>query len=375
MIDSGKHLVLVGGGHAHMETLARIPEFIRHGIRVTVIGPSDHHYYSGMGPGMLGGTYTPDQIRFATRLMVEKGGGVFVKGSAVGVDPGAKAVILSSGERISYDVVSFNIGSHVSQKILGPGVRDVFPVKPIEGLMAARDRILALARAKRPVIGIVGGGPSSAEIAGNVRQLVRNHGGNPPEIYIVAGTRFMGRFPDRVRDRVHGTLTAWGIEILEGHRVREVGSGAMVLDNGRRLATDLVFLAQGVKPLSLFQDSGLATGPDQGLLVNACLQSVDHPDIFGGGDCIYFKERPLTKVGVYAVRQNPVLFHNLLARLTGGPLLPFDPGGDYLFIFNLGQGRGVLKKGWVELSGGLAFRIKDLIDRRFMERFQRLERS
>ncbi len=358
-----------------MVALARIPEFIRRGVGVTVIGPSDYHYYSGMGPGMLGGTYTPDQIRFATRSMVEKGGGVFVKERAVGVDPVAKAVILSSGEPIPYDVVSFNVGSHISQKIVPPGARDVFPVKPIEGLMAARDRILALARAKRPLIGIVGGGPSAAEIAGNVRHLVRNRGGKLPVIYIVAGTRFMARFPDRVRGRVHGTLTAWGIDILEGCRVREVASGSMVLDNGRRLATDLVFLAQGVKPSSLFQASGLATGPDQGLPVNPYLQSVDHPDIFGGGDCIHFKERPLTKVGVYAVRQNPVLFHNLLARLTGEALLPFDPGGDYLFIFNLGQGRGVLKKGWMEFSGRLAFLIKDRIDRRFMERFQKHERS
>jgi NADH dehydrogenase FAD-containing subunit len=59
-----------------------------------------------------------------------------------------------------------------------------------------------------------------------------------------------------------------------------------------------------------------------------------------------------------------------LARLTGKDIIPFDPGGDYLYIFNLGQGRGVLKKGWVTLSGSLAFRIKDRIDRRFMERFQ-----
>ena len=41
---------------------------------VTVIGPSDHHYYSGMGPGMLSGTYQPDEIRFATRHVVEKMG-------------------------------------------------------------------------------------------------------------------------------------------------------------------------------------------------------------------------------------------------------------------------------------------------------------
>ena len=59
----GKHLVLVGGGHAHMVTLANLQEFIEKGHRVTVIGPSHHHYYSGMGPGMLSKIYTPDDIR------------------------------------------------------------------------------------------------------------------------------------------------------------------------------------------------------------------------------------------------------------------------------------------------------------------------
>ena len=75
-----KHLVLAGGGHAHMVVLANLPTIVDQGHRVTVIGPSDHHYYSGMGPGMLGGTYRPEQVRFATRLVVEKFGGTFCPG-------------------------------------------------------------------------------------------------------------------------------------------------------------------------------------------------------------------------------------------------------------------------------------------------------
>jgi len=82
-----KHLVLVGGGHAHMMTLANISAFVERGHRVTVIGPSEYHYYSGMGPGMLGGTYSPSDIRFATKHVVEKQGGVFVLGKAVLVRP------------------------------------------------------------------------------------------------------------------------------------------------------------------------------------------------------------------------------------------------------------------------------------------------
>ena len=69
-----KQLVLIGGGHAHMVTLANLRKIVDKGHDVTVIGPSDHHYYSGMGPGMLSGTYRPTDIRFATRHVVEKNG-------------------------------------------------------------------------------------------------------------------------------------------------------------------------------------------------------------------------------------------------------------------------------------------------------------
>ena len=68
----GKHLVLAGGGHAHMVTMANIHALCDLGHRVTVIGPSDYHYYSGMGPGMLGSGYEPDDIRFAIRKNVEE---------------------------------------------------------------------------------------------------------------------------------------------------------------------------------------------------------------------------------------------------------------------------------------------------------------
>jgi NADH dehydrogenase FAD-containing subunit len=96
-----KHLVLAGGGHAHMVTLANLNAFIAKGYNVTVIGPSEHHYYSGMGPGMLGKTYAPGEIRFATKHVVEKQGGNFVLGKVVKIDPAAQSVHLESGETVS----------------------------------------------------------------------------------------------------------------------------------------------------------------------------------------------------------------------------------------------------------------------------------
>lgn len=369
-----KRLVLIGGGHAHMVTLANLAAIIQKGHQVTVIGPSDHHYYSGMGPGMLGGTYRSEEIRFATRQVVETQGGQFVRDRATGIDPERKVVILENGNPVPYDVLSCNAGSQVPKPAIDGNLADIFTVKPIERLMAAKDRLIDHFGRHAPNVVIVGGGPSSAEVAGNVWQLAAATGGNMPAITICAGSTFMSRFPASVRRKIVATLSRREITIREGVYVKSVFGDSVTFDNGDTLPADFIFLALGVEPSAIFGDSGIATGPDGGLRVNRFLQSTQYPDIFGGGDCIYFQDHPLDKVGVYAVRQNPVLFHNMVARLEGGDLMPFDPGGDYLLIFNLGGQVGVLKKGWLEFGGCPAFIIKDYIDRKFMREFQAIER-
>lgn len=47
--------------------------------------------------------------------------------------------------------------------------------------------------------------------------------------------------------------------------------------------------------------------------------------------------------------------------------------GDYLLIYNLGDGTGIFSRGGMTFGGRPAFWIKDWIDRRFMKRFQTLE--
>lgn len=368
-----KHLVLVGGGHAHMVTLANINAFVEKGHRVTVIGPSEHHYYSGMGPGMLGETYSPSDIRFATKHVVEKQGGVFVLGKAVSVRPDEKQIELESGVAVSYDVVSFNAGSYVPRLNLSEDTENIYSVKPIERLMEAQARIKELASHKPITIGIIGGGPSSVEVAGNIWQLTSEYGVNQPRIKIFAGSGLMAKFPEGVRTRIERSLKSRGIEIYTNGYIQTIEPDGIILESGERYNLDFIFLAMGVKPNAIFERSGIPTGPDGGMLVNSHLQSIAYSEMFGGGDCIYFQDQPLDKVGVYAVRQNPVLYNNLMFALEGKPLQVFNPGGDYLLIFNMGGGKGVLRKKWLTFDGRLAFIIKDYIDRKFMKKFQTIE--
>ncbi|WP_419778490.1 NAD(P)/FAD-dependent oxidoreductase [Maridesulfovibrio sp.] len=362
-------LVLAGAGHAHMQLMEVIPDIIADGHRVTVIGPDDRHFYSGMGPGLLGGAYRAEEISFPVKSMVERRGGTFVLGKVARIDPYMRLVILETGQEFRYDVLSCNLGSFVPSGLTGGDSSGVYTVKPIQNLLLARMRIQEIASERPARIGICGGGPAALEIACNAWAAAKDQGRSGANVQIFTGSAFLRNQPDRVRRLALKVLNKRGINIIQGSYVERVADGSVVLQNGQNYDQDIIFLALGVHPSRVFDASELPTGKDGGLMVNRYLQSISHPEIFGGGDCIRFEPKPLDKVGVYAVRQNPVLVHNVRAQLDGHSLREFDPGGSYLLIFNTGGGRGILYKNGLSFGGSPAFWIKDYIDRKFIKRF------
>ena len=207
------------------------------------------------------------------------------------------------------------------------------------------------------------------EVAGNLERLVKNEPGNC-RITLVAGNRLLSGFKPGVRRLALKSLNSRHVRVIEGARVASAKDGQAELSSGEILDTDYVFMAVGVKPSPLFFDSGLPTGPDGGMLVNKFLQSVEYPELFGGGDCISFEPRPLAKVGVYAVRQNPILFHNLLGVLNGSGLQEFVPQSNFLLALNMGDGTAVVRWHGLVWGGPLGFTLKNYIDRKFMKVFQ-----
>lgn len=369
LLKDKQRLVLAGAGHAHMVTIAKIAEIRSLGHEVFVIGPSEHHYYSGMGPGMLGSGYSPEDIRFPVRETVEKQGGIFIRDTVTGVDPVNRELHLQSGRSVAYDVLSFNTGSHVNRpEILGDSDQ-IYTVKPIERLYQARKAIESFSKKQDVTVAVVGGGPAGAEVAGNLTELL-GKSGHSSKVLLFAGRSFLAKFPEATRNKSRQILTDNGVIIKEEGHLLSIDNNRLHFDSGVTQVAEFIILATGVHPSAFFKESGLQTGLDGGLLVNKYLQCPKYPEIFGGGDCVWFGDQPLAKVGVYAVRENPVLFHNLKAQLQGTALQAFDPGGDYLLIFNLGNKLGVLRKNWFQISGWTAFIIKDWIDRKFMKKFQ-----
>ena len=277
---------------------------------------------------------------------------------------------LAAGGSIAYDIASFNVGSEVSLDGIAVPQERIIPVKPIDNLYYARRLILKEMHEKKLRLLVLGGGAAGVEISGNLWRLIHGNGGSA-EISLVAGKRLLKSYPSRVRRLALASLSSKNIRILEGVKVQTVGNLSVICSDGSSLPYDYAFVAVGVKPPALFRESGLSLGQDgAGLLVNRYLQSVAYPELFGGGDCISLEGHQLARVGVYAVRENPVLYYNLMAALEGAEMKVFSSGGNYMLIMNMGNDSGILwKNGWV-FHGRLAFILKDFIDRRFMNKFQ-----
>ncbi len=423
-------LLLLGAGHAHLDTLRAIPALTARGHAVTVVGPGPCHCYSGMGPGVLGGTYPPQAMALPVQRMVQAAGGTFITDTAVRIDAPGHVVQFASGLRLEYDVCSCNVGSVVAHPLPGsthapdgndgnPPMLPVFTVKPIENLYRARQALLHLA-ARGPVhVVVAGGGPAALEVACNAAVcLARTRSGTPPvvpggdSVTLVAGHGLLPGLPERARMLCRAMAATRGVCILEGVRAMGTVPDGVLLDDGRSLPAHMALLATGVAPPPLFVASGLsprtngstkgrtkggADGrPDGGtssesrdksgggLAVNAHLQSLAHPDLFGGGDCIHFTPAPLPRVGVHAVRQGPVLAANLATRLdvhargsaraprSAAPLVPYIPRPGHLLVLDTGAGTGVLHRplgrGAICFDGRAAFLLKRAIDTWFMRR-------
>jgi NADH dehydrogenase FAD-containing subunit len=217
---------------------------------------------------------------------------------------------------------------------------------------------------------VVGGGTTACEIAVNLRRLVHDRRGAAAITVLTRGETILGQMPRGAAAKMRQVLQRQGIELVLHAPVVRVEKQAVATADGKQVPYDFLIHAIGLTPPGLLRATGLPTSAEGALVVDRYLRSVADSRVFGGGDCIAFQERELPRIGVYAIREAPILFHNLLATLPGQPLRPFKPQRRFLLILNLGDDTGLATWGPFYWHGRLAFWLKDKIDRAFLQEYQ-----
>ncbi len=363
----GKRIVLAGGGHAHLYSLARTKELVRWGFDVTLVDRSPYLYYSGMATGVISGAYAPDEHRIDVRLLVEEGGGKFVEGRIVEIRAEDREFVLETGGTVPYDAASVCIGSEVPQSGLAENEAGAIRVKPVGNTGDIRRRLLAFGEDRAPRILIVGGGAAGCEVAANILALLDRLGLGDELTIAQESESLLPDAPKRAQEQIIRFLRERRARVLTSTRVTRLGDGVAWIADGREIPCDLPVLAVGVSPPDVFRASRLPTGDDGGLWVDHRLRSIGDEHLFGGGDCVSFRGEGLPKLGVFAVRQGPIIFNNLQATLTGDSLSGYKPQKRFLYVLNLGDGTGLAVYGPLVWRGRLCWELKHRIDKKFVE--------
>ena len=376
-----KDVVLVGAGHAHVGVLRAFGMQPMPGVRLTLITRQVDTPYSGMLPGMIAGHYSTDQAHIDTGPLCRFANARLYHSEAIGLDLVGKRIFCDNRPPVTYDTLALDIGSTPGAQQVAGVVEHAIPVKPVDSFLArfeaARARIAAAGF--KACVGVVGAGPGGVELLlalqhrlmGEARKAGRDPAGLAFAI-ITPGAEVLPQMPVRMRQRFTAILRERGVAIHAMCKVTAVVPGAAIANGTTRIPLDEIFWTTSAEAAPWLRETGLALDAQGFVRVGQTLQSVSHADVFAVGDVASMDGFSAPKSGVYAVRSGKPLTENIRRLLEGQSLTHHRPQRDALYLISTGDKYVVGTRNGITFEGAWAWTWKDWIDRRFMDRFNRL---
>jgi pyridine nucleotide-disulfide oxidoreductase family protein len=361
-----KRLVLLGGGHTHVEVLRAFATEPVTGAQITLVSPFERQLYSGMLPGWIAGHYEHDDFAIPLGPLAAAARAEFVQGAVTGIDAAARCIRLADGRETSYDLLSIDIGGVMDRDAIAGAREHGLYLRPIEHFAKLWEAVLQLAAERSLYVVVIGGGAAGAEIAmalqhrfGERARLSLVTGGGPP----------LATHLPEVQQRVQRALRRLKITEFD-EACAEVTASHVVLASGVRLACEAPVIAIGTSAPKWLAASGLALDEQGYVLTGPTLQSTSHANVFAAGDVASRIDMPHPKSGVYAVRAGAPLALNLRRFVAAGALQVHQPKASSLNLVSCGKRYAIASWSGLSFEGTWVWHWKDHIDRAFIARLR-----
>ncbi len=375
MTQPPDHILLIGGGHAHVAVLA---DWIRRGLpaaRATLVTPEPHLRYSGMVPGWIAGQYERDVGIVDIAALAERAGAEFVQSRCAAIDPDVRYIVTEDGRQISFDIASIDTGGvGRAADVLGQDKR-LLDIRPIDRFVGA---VVEARPAER--IAVIGGGAGGTELAFALknRSLRSASPQNPSceaaplKVALITGANgLLPDFSSPVREVVAKELRRQGINVITHNAKFE--DGRLFVGGEEMDAFDLVVGALGSGAPDWPEAGGMVCDEDGFIAVDAYQRSVSHQHILAAGDVAARQDRNVPHSGVHAVFAGPVLAHNLRALMHGKePSRSYRPRRHNLYLMSTGDGSAIASYGPFAAQGAWVRRLKHWIDNRWIQQYAAL---
>ena len=289
-----KKIVIVGGVAGGASTAARLRR-LDETLEIIILEKGDAISYANCGlPYYIGGAITDrDQLFVQTPAGMKKRFNidVRVKNEVLKINREKQELVIKDLQQgrtytETYDKLVLSPGSYpIIPNVPGTQLQKVFTLRNIPDT----DRIKQyLTENKVTSAVVVGGGFIGLEMAENLVQLHKK------VTLIEMANQVLSNLDYEMAAMVQQELRAKGVDLILGNGLAAISESGkaveVILNNGQKIAADMVILAVGVRPeTKLAADAGLKLGVTGAILVNEKLQTSD-PNIYAVGDAVAIRE-------------------------------------------------------------------------------------
>ncbi|MDG4858730.1 NAD(P)/FAD-dependent oxidoreductase [Streptomyces sp. T-3] len=370
-------ILIVGGGFAGLECAHRLERRLAaREADITLVSDQNHQLYLPLLPHVASGRLTPQSVAVPLRRMLRRT--TLVPGRAIGVDTGAKAVVIRDSEGQTqvraYDYLVLAPGS-VTRQFDIPGVAEhALGMKTLAEAAYVRDHVIAqldlaaatddpAERESRLQFVVVGGGYAGTETAAHLRRLTASAAKRSPRLdpsqirwhLVDTAGKLMPELGDGLGRKAVRILERRGVAVSLGVSVASADRDVVRLTDGRTLPCRTLIWTAGVAPSPLISTLDAAT--DRGRLVTGADMAVPGldgvfalgdaaavPDLATGGDQV------CAPTAQHAMRQGKAAAMNVLAAIRGFDTTDYRHR-DLGLVVDLGGLQAVAKPLGIPLTG------------------------
>ncbi len=315
--ETRRRVLILGGGFGGLNAALALDA---KRYDVTVVDRRRHFEFLPNIHELVSGVKTSKLLRLPLEANLAQVGHSFLHEEVTAIDVDAREVSTRSGERLEYDalIVAFG-GADSGAKV--PGFDEhAIGFKSVEQCARIGERLTKLVERPGPAsVVIIGGGLEGIEALG---EILRRHRERNLRITLVdGGDRLLAEAPEALDPHIRKLCSRWPVTFEMGQQVERIEAGAVVLENGDSLDSDLTIWTGGPAPPQLLAESGLASA-NEWASVNESLQSRAHPEVFVVGDGAALPDA-LSKQAYHALDMGACAARNVDRFLSGRRLETF----------------------------------------------------
>ena len=378
-----KRIVILGGGFGGTSAAQRLEQlFVRDpSLEITLVSQSNYLLFTPMLAEVASSAVEAQHISAPIRASCPHTR--FRRAEVEAVDTESQVVSIRAStstpiESLSYDQLLLALGSVPNYYDL-PGLEDYsITMKTLEDASRLRNHVIAMLeradvepgeqeRQSQLTFVVVGGGFAGTEIVAELCDLAHNVLRYYPNIQasdlrfvlIHSGDRILPELSAELGDYALRKLQMRGVESLLNARVAGATGNAVLLNDGRSVATRTLVWTAGNQPNPLLRTLPCEQSRAGAVVVHNTLQVKGLACVWAVGDCAQIPDpdsegRFYPPTAQHALREGRVVAANILAAVHGKPLKQFRFRTIGLFV-GLGRRTAVAEiRGW-RFSGLLAW--------------------